>query len=250
MSYRGSRKHVLDWTNRPTFPVELLRLVAPVDCKLLPTSAWAPVGYRYPDEARLETATLLPPEIRTAIRRWWLAHEKGANTPNWDIAVSCEVAGRAGLILVEAKANEPELSAAGKAPAKEASEASAQNHERIGVAIGEACAALQRIAPATALSRDSHYQLANRIAFAWKLASLGIPTVLVYLGFVGDHGIADAGTPFDDAQHWQRVFDAYSAPVLPKELQEVAIDCGAAPMWVLVRSREVSAPSPSRPADN
>jgi hypothetical protein len=32
-----------------------------------------------------------------------------ANTPNWDLAFGCEIAGKTGLILVEAKANEPEL---------------------------------------------------------------------------------------------------------------------------------------------
>ena len=33
------------------------------------------------------------------------------------------------------------------------------------------------------ISHESHYQLANRLAFACKITSLGIPTVLVYLGF-------------------------------------------------------------------
>jgi hypothetical protein len=35
------------------------------------------------------------------------------------------------------------------------------------------------------LSRDSHYQLTNRFAWAWKLASMGVPVVLGYLGFQG-----------------------------------------------------------------
>jgi len=34
------------------------------------------------------------------------------------------------------------------------------------------------------LSRDSLYQLANRFAWAWKIASLGVPVALVYLGFI------------------------------------------------------------------
>jgi hypothetical protein len=36
------------------------------------------------------------------------------------------------------------------------------------------------------LTADSHYQLANRLASAYKVASAGIPVVLLYLGFTGD----------------------------------------------------------------
>lgn len=53
------------------------------------------------------------------------------------------------------------------------------------------------------ISRDSHYQFANRLGFAWKLASIGVPTVLVYLGFTGDDGIIDRGEPLRDADHWR-----------------------------------------------
>jgi len=233
---------VLDWTDRPAFSVELLQLVAPVDCRLSARSRWMPQGYRSPDEARLETfGPVALPDAQTwsGLRKWWLAHERGANTPNWDIAASCEIDGRPGLILVEAKANVPELNIGGKPADAGASAASAENHQRIGSAIGEACVALQRTAPSTALSRDSHYQLSNRVAFAWKLASMGVPTVLVYLGFWGDDGIADAGAPFDSAAHWETIFAEYARSIVPKELIENPIECGAAPMWVLVRSRKV-----------
>lgn len=83
--FRGSRKHVLDWTSRPEFCSELLQLVAPVDVRLAATSQWMPRGHRDPNEARLETfgPKVLPhKETWQRLRRWWLAHERGANTPN------------------------------------------------------------------------------------------------------------------------------------------------------------------------
>ena len=252
--HRGSRKHVLDWTDRPEFAVELLQLVSPVDCRFSGRSRWMPCGHGSPDEARLETfgPNVLPdPETWSTLRRWWLAHERGANTPNWDIAASCEIEGRPGLILVEAKANVPELSVAGKPADPSASVHSVENHERIGLAITEACDALKLIASSTAIHRDSHYQLSNRVAFAWKLASLGIPTVLTHLGFVGDAGIADVGTPFESPGHFDKVFADYARSVVPIELFERRIDCGLAPMWLLVRSRavsEVSGPRVPKPA--
>jgi hypothetical protein len=114
---RGSRKHVLDWTSRPEFAVELLRPVLPVECRLSAKSSWMPRGYGSPDEARLDTfgpQSLPHSTLWSTLRSWWLAHERGANTPNWDIAATCELEGTRGLILVEAKANVPELSIAGK----------------------------------------------------------------------------------------------------------------------------------------
>jgi hypothetical protein len=183
-------------------------------------------------------------ETWSSLRKWWLVHERGANTPNWDIAAACEIEGRPGLILVEAKANVPELTVAGKPVDAGASAASGANHERIGLAINEACASLRRISASTAISRDSHYQLSNRVAFAWKLASLGVPTVLAYLGFWGDGGIGDAG-PFENAEHWEAAFAQYAHTMVPIELFERRIECEGAPMWLLVRSRqviEVSAP--------
>jgi len=174
-----------------------------------------------------------------SLQTWWLAHEAGANTPNWDIALSCEVEGKPGLVLVEAKANVPELGLLGKKLDCAASEASRENHERIGRAIDEACTALRLVNPKISISRDSHYQLSNRIAFAWKLASLGLPTVLVYLGFLGDRGISDAGEPFRDMAHWNEVFAKYAHSLVPNELFERRIECGPATAWFLLRSRPV-----------
>jgi hypothetical protein len=246
---RGSRKHVLDWTDRAEFPVELLQILLPVDCRISERSRWMPRGYRAPNEARLGTfgpEALPNPHTWLDLRSWWLAHERGANTPNWDIAVACEIEGTPGLILVEAKANVPELSTAGKEQDAAASVASTANHERIGLAIQEACTALRQMSAATAISRDSHYQLSNRVAFAWKLASLGVPTILVYLGFYGDTGIADAGAPFEDENHWQSCFDDYAISIVPKDLLERRLDCGAASTWLLVRARPVLEVSPPR----
>lgn len=252
--YRGSRKHVLDWTDRPEFAIELLQLVAPVECRFSARSQWMPRGRTAPEEARLETfgpRALPHSQAWPALRTWWLAHDRGANTPNWDIAATCEIEGTPGLILVEAKANVPELSVAGKSLDATPSPASGANHERIGLAIQEACDALRQMSPSIAISRDSHYQLSNRVAFAWKLASLGIPTVVVYLGFVGDAGIVDAGAPFTDAAEWEASFAQYSASTVPRDVFERRLECGAAAAWLLVRTRpvlEVSGPRPPKTA--
>lgn len=245
---RGSRKHVLDWTGRAEFCIELLQTVAPVEARISRASRWMPRGYGAPEEARLETfgPEILPDrQVWEQLRKWWLAHEQGANTPNWDIALGCEIDGRPGVILVEAKANVRELSAAGKAIRTDASEASTANDQQIGAAIAEACDGLRCFNEAIAISCDSHYQLSNRIAFTWKLATLGVPSVLVYLGFLGDEGIRDAGEPLSDDAHWQRVFKEYARSVIPLDLFDRRLECGAASAWFLSRSRPVLSASPA-----
>ena len=100
-AYRGSRKHVLDWTERPNFSNELIDLVRPVQAHVREDTQWMPRGYAAPQEARLER---FGPKIMPAFRRWrnvhswWLAHTtRNSNTPNWDIAMSCDIEGHAGL---------------------------------------------------------------------------------------------------------------------------------------------------------
>jgi len=239
---RGSRKHVLDWTGRADFLTDLQSLLSPVPVTIPPDAAFMPRGYAEPEEARLERfGPQLWPDSPAweSLQDWWLIHRRGANTPNWDIATSCDIEGRPGLVLVEAKANWPELGLAGKRIADEASPNSVANHERIGAAIDEARAAWQRIDPAVAISRDTHYQLSNRLAFTWKLATLGIPVVLVYLGFTGDEGIRDAGAPFANDADWRKAFAEYAADVVPAGLLERRLEFDATPVWLAVRSREV-----------
>jgi hypothetical protein len=180
-----------------------------------------------------------------ALIGWWLRHSRGANTPNWDIALACDVEDRPGLVLVETKANVPELDGGGKREQEKASARSNENHGHIGQAIREARDALSRHLPGICIDRDRHYQLSNRLAFAWKLASLGIPTVLVYIGFLGDEGIRSVGEPFIDDAHWQTTFTTLLAQVCPTAILDAPIDAGEAKFWLLSRSRPILQQSPA-----
>jgi hypothetical protein len=175
-----------------------------------------------------------------------LTHSVGANTPNWDIAAGCLIDDTPGLILVEAKANWPELGEGGKPQTSNASERSKDNHERVGKAIQEACTGWRQLDSRVDIKQSSHYQLANRLAFTWKLATLGIPVVLMYLGFTGDEGIRDAGEPFKDDADWQRAFRQYADASIPADLFDRRLAFGSTPVWLLSRSQPVIEQSPSR----
>ena len=124
-------------------------------------------------EARLDReAGFVAPEIRQQLLEWWLEVVPGADTPHWDVASTCKIEGRDGLLLVEAKSHSNELKKEGKR--KPSTENGWKNHERIGSAIEQANTGLGRVAGGSwGLSRDDRYQFANRFAWSWKLAVLG-----------------------------------------------------------------------------
>jgi len=199
---------------------------------------WMPRGRKdYKETTLVDQPRFLTPDQRKALLVWWLVKVRGANLPNWDIASTCTIAGRNGLLLFEAKAHDKELSEAGKSLPK--SPNGKLNHERIGKAIEEANAGLNSVVKGWALCRDSHYQLSNRFAWAWKLASLGIPVVLVYLGFLKATEMVDQGEPFDGDQAWQDCLRNHAKDIVPDEAWGKKLDVNGTPLWILEKSMEL-----------
>jgi hypothetical protein len=226
---------------------ELLALAEGVEARVTKDSRWLPLSYKNPEEARLEEfgPEWLPGHpIWEELQHWWLVHAKNANTPNWDIALGCEIEGRPGLILVEAKAHEAELDPKPKERSKPESDKSRENHDQIGRAIEQARDALRVFDSNVNVSRDTHYQLSNRVAFLWRLAQAGIPTVVIYLGFTGDQQFGKGVTPFRDHEHWVQKFREYADQVWPQTMIERRLEIAPVPVWFLVRSRDVIEPSP------
>ncbi len=91
-----------------------------------------------------------------------------------------------------------------------------------------------------AISRDSHYQLSNRFAWSWKLASLGVPIVLIYLGFINATEMSDQGQYFKDAKTWERCILNHSKGIVPENAWERRLNIGDIPVWFLIRSVELS----------
>jgi hypothetical protein len=195
----GSREEV---ANR------LTRLVDLPDVVVSPDDKWMPCGKplkredgkwdtKPTDEAQFgnpkKRTTLLQPEIHRKLTDWRLAVHQGImTTPNWDITSTCTVRGEPGLLLVEAKAHAVALDLRGKRLNRAASLNSQENHKQIGWAIAKASDGLaSTTGKPWGLSRDHHYQLSNRFAWSWKLASLGIPVVLLYLGFLNAQDMAE-----------------------------------------------------------
>ena len=117
--FYGSRLRCLLLTHQPDAEVArlLTELVEPYAVVNADQDRWMPRGFLDPDEAKLgEVSGFLSPNDRQPVTAWWLAVRRRVNTPNWDIASTCTIENRPGLILVEAKAHSAELSGAGKTP--------------------------------------------------------------------------------------------------------------------------------------
>ena len=189
-------------------------------------------------EARLNQANcLVYPEKRNQLRDWWLCH--GGNTPVWDIASTCRINGERGLILVEAKAHEKELT-----DPTNCGSTNPENIEQISKAISEANCHLQAICRLQletkhdwSLSLWGHYQLSNRFAWSWKLASLGVPVVLVYLGFLDACDMDSPSTTlFNSKTEWKRVLKTYCKDKIDNACWEQRLHFNDTPFIPVIRS--------------
>jgi hypothetical protein len=233
----------------------LTKLVSIPGVSVSPDDCWMPTGIPallapgkwdlgLAQEAKLgEDEGFLSPARRQRVTGWWLDVVAKANTPNWDVASTCRIAGRRGLLLVEAKAHAAELSSGAKP--KPSTPNGEKNDRRTRAAMAEANGALNRILPGWRLSCDSHYQMANRFAWAWKLASMGVPVVLAYLGFTQAREMADRGEPFADGTAWEKTVRDYSAAIAPSSVWDNPMRVRDASATCCIRSTEISLPIPS-----
>jgi hypothetical protein len=234
---RGSRARCILLTNGSDEEVacRLSGLAKPFATIDADRDRWMPRGFADPAEAKLgEALSLLSSERCEAITCWWLAVREHANTPNWDIAATATIDGTKGLLLVEAKAHTAEIKADGKA-----NKGRTENHRRIGAACLEASTELNSILPGWSLSLERNYQLCNRFAWAWKLASLGVPVVLVYLGFLRAQEMRDQGLPLADGDQWEHLVREHSKGVVPPKIWDEPILVGGVPLHAKIHSMEM-----------
>jgi len=243
----GSKRRCLILTEPPRTEVAdtLNHIIAPYGIVDETEDRWLPKGLSRRNESRLrEGDELLSCEHCDGLRDWWLRDPTRGNTPNWDVASTCTMAdGKPGLVLVEAKAHLGELSRAGKTLTEKTNQ---KNHDQIGIAIAKAKRGLNEASSGLVftVSRDSHYQLSNRFAWAWKIASLGTPVILVYLGFLNAREMAEGKRKYrlitdDDA--WSRTLHRYADPVVPAEVWGSGIlKMRGVPLYPLIRTLDLN----------
>ena len=245
---RGSRPRcvlLVDGT-RHTVAARLTDLVGLPNVTVSPNDFWMPrgkpvrMGWSWDKkpavEARLDCDhRFVGPEVRRHLLDWWLSVVPHANTPNWDVASTCKIEREEGLLLVEAKAYRNELRKTGKP--KPPTENRWKNYERIGSAIEQANTGLGSVTRGTwGLSRDNHYQLANRFAWSWKLALLGVPVVLLYLGFLNAGDMTPHDALFRSKDDWARALKDHARGVVDDSCWGNRLDVNGTPFRPLIRA--------------
>jgi hypothetical protein len=116
-----------------------------------------------------------------------------------------------------------------------------ENYRKIEGALTEASAAWNSILPGFTLSANSHYQLSNRFAFAWKLTTMRTPVVLVYLGFLDAHEMVEgARKSLVGHAQWQECLLVRSKDAVPQAVWNRTFHLDGIPLTVLIRSARVS----------
>ncbi len=242
---RRSRKHVLDWIGCEDFRPTLNALLVSSGVRVGGQDIHRPLGhgdgveFELPDFCWCFRRSW---KVHDSLRSWWLpspARKQNARTPVWDLISTCNMLGRKGLLLVEAKAHQGELDWSGEPLHAKAGEQSQSSHDHIRTAVGNISNTLAGICGGKViLDVEARYRLTRRVAWAAFLASQGISVALLCLGFTGDSTVP--GFLKDDA-HWQRLMGAYMIGKLSLGLPERRVSFpGGGVFTFLIRSRPVS----------
>lgn len=236
---KGSRNAVINLVESKEFIATINGLIKDTKAKITVYDNWMPKSSKHYKEAELKYFLKhnFQPPLHTDIVKWWLF--KTSTTPNWDLISTCTISGKKGIVLVEAKAHcgELEEESKGKKLNMDASENSNKNHIKIAEAIDEANSAIKHTYSQIKISRDNCYQLSNRIAHAWWLASQGIPVVLVYLGFLNCKDMDNNRRKLlKNDEEWQACFNQHAKKVGVDTITNNWVDCGASNFITICRS--------------
>jgi hypothetical protein len=192
---RGSKGELLHFISDENYLDNLINLVN------LENFSLTEYEDSYPNQTdfrEVELLELLEDDRADQLIDWWFyKYRDNSTTPYWDLVSTCKINGKKGFLLVEAKAHLNELS---QTPCI----ATSRNKHHIEAALNVINESL-----GTSLSISTSYQLSNRIAYAWWLASQGYPTILMYIGFIDcEHWRAKDG--FKKEEDWIKAFDSYA----------------------------------------
>jgi hypothetical protein len=87
--------------------------------------------------------------------------------------------------------------------------------------------------------------MSNRFAWAWKLTNLGLPVVLVYLGFLGAIEMSDEGKPFSNHADWDCLVKSYSERIVPPRAWNSELSLNGEILIPLIRSYKGQCPARS-----
>jgi hypothetical protein len=217
---KGSYRHMLDLVSAPNFRGIIDGLLAGIDARLAQEDHRHPCGRsKKRDWVEIELEDYLKrhplPGYTGLNRRWWIAFN--GKRPTWDLICHVEVDEKPGLLVVEAKARCGEMGEKdSKSAVDKKNDRSIANDLSIRLRLAEASLGLNELGLGNfRLSTDHDYQLSNRLAYLYKLASDGVPTILMYLGWIGSPDWTTA--PLVDESAWTEAVKGHFSRIGPWE---------------------------------
>lgn len=245
---KGSYRHMLDLVASPRFEEIINRLLEETNACLAKPDCRHPIGRSKKKdwtEMELEGYLATYPHASKVIvaEDWWFPYKTNRNRrPTWDLICHIEVGGKAGLLIVEAKAHVGELKEQDKKkrPSIDKPRRMA-NDNSIRLRLCEASLGLTNLGIGSfRLSADHHYQLSNRLAYLHMLAGNGVPTVLMYLGVLDSPDWPD--DPLKDSEHWKSVLKEHFQTIGPWEfVGKQPTDMSVGSMQMIVRDLSADA---------
>ncbi|MBR9800462.1 hypothetical protein GYB59_01610 [bacterium] len=220
---KGSYRHMLDLVSDSNFREIIDELLIGTNSRLADADHRHPSGRsKKRDWTEVELEDYLKrhplPDYSGLDRKWWIAFK--GNRPTWDLICHLEIDGKLGLLLVEAKAHHAEMSEKNKkSKVDKKNDRSIANDLSIRLRLAETSLALGDVGLGHfLLSADHDYQLSNRLAYLHKLASDGVPVVLLYLGWTNSPDWSD--DPFTDESAWKEAVEGHFKRIGPWEFVE------------------------------
>ncbi len=237
---KGSRYAMLKLIESSNFLDNINNLIKPTQASVNAFNNWMPKSIQLDKEAELKDFLKynFSQELGEKIHKWWLeVMHPMSRTPNWDFVSTCSLNDQKGLLLIEAKAHAVELHSEGKSIDTDASSDSKKNHVRIQKAIEEANVDICKNGHSVSISRNTCYQLSNRVAHAWWLANQGIPVILLYLGFLNCSDMDDGkNVLFKTDEDWQQCFHNHAQQVGVDKIINKWVDCGKSKFITICKS--------------
>lgn len=239
--HKGSKRCILKLISSNDFLTTINLLIQETCAVITKQDSWLPIGLTNPREAELKDflSHNFNPLLGNEIINWWLTEIRPTSTtPNWDMVSTCTINNQKGILLVEAKAHYAELNNESTGKIFN-TKSSLLNHKKIGKVIKEVNDNINEVIPGLSISRDLCYQLSNRIASAWWLASHDIPVVLLYLGFLNTEDMRDDYRVFNTPADWESCFTEHIQKVGVNHIINQWVNCGKSKFITIQRNHQI-----------
>lgn len=233
----------------PTVVAERLnRIIGVPEVRVSEHDRWKPYGRNHVFNITTDNGPLwetkltrepgfLAKEDVARLRKWWGTAPAGAGEPKWDIVSTCSIEGKQGLVLMETKTNVNVWDKAGKRVNVDPTEDILINSERIDACLKECCDSFsETTSESWGISASRCYQISLRFAWAWKIASLGYPIVLLHLGFGNSMGMELLEKPtFKNGLDFINAMLSVTKHVIPRKTWGIRTTICGTPFYPLLR---------------